>query len=506
MKNITRFALFIFVVSGSNLVTAQEPPHSRRWEARKLFDEQAERRHFMFDETDLLTNKPNYQSLSADEVTTLSAIIPDFQVNENAGPNGAYQGSPAISTDGSGNFVITWSDSRNGDSDIYAQRYASDGTALASNFKVNDDQVSASQGSPAISPDGSGNFVITWPDSRNGDSDIYAQRYASDGTALASNFRVNDDDGLTYQYVQYDPSISTDGSGNFVITWSDERNDWLQTDIYAQRYASDGTALASNFKVNDDQGSEDQGYPAISTDGSGSFVITWYDRRNGDYDIYAQRYASDGTALASNFKVNDDQGRAYQNFPSISTDGSGNFVITWTDSRNYDSDIYAQRYASDGTALASNFKVNHDQGSAYQKSPDVTLWNNRIYTAWTDNRAGGYNNDIWANVLDFTNPVGVDISEHEQSQVPSKFALHQNYPNPFNPTTKISYTTPKSNFVTLKIFDRLGREIQTLVNQFQEVNTYIVNFDASGLASGIYFYRIQAGNSFVETKKMLFMK
>ncbi len=443
----------------------------------------------------------SYQSFSAEEVKNLNAIIPDFQVNENAGPNGATQYYPAISTDGSGNFVVTWQDYRNGDRDIYAQRYASDGTVWANNFKVNDEQGSASPfSSPAISTDGSGNFVVTWVDYRNGDSDIYAQRYASDGTAWANNFKVNDEQGNAYQWA---PAISTDGSGNFVITWQDGRNG--DRDIYAQRYASDGTALASNFKVNDDQGSAGQFIPSISTDVSGNFVITWYDSRNGDSDIYAQRYASDGTALASNFKVNNDQGSTVQRSPSISTDGSGNFVITWSDERNGDFDIYAQRYASDGTAVGNNFRVSNTY-KGRQLSPEVKLWNNRIYTTWSDNRAGGTGYDIWANVLDWDNPVGVDISEHEQSQVPSKFALDQNYPNPFNPTTMISYSIPKSNFVTLKIYDRLGREVQTLVNQLQEANTYIINFHANELASGIYFYRIQVGNSIVVTKKMLFMK
>ncbi|MFX0052270.1 MAG: hypothetical protein ACFE8U_13380 [Candidatus Hermodarchaeota archaeon] len=94
----------------------------------------------------------------------------------------------------------------------------------------------------------------------------------------------------------------------------------------------------------DDQGSMDQDSPSIFTNGSGNFVITWADDRNGNSDICAQRYSSDGNALGINFKVNDDQGSMDQDSPSISTNGSGNFVITWADDRNGNSDIYAQRY------------------------------------------------------------------------------------------------------------------------------------------------------------------
>ena len=85
------------------------------------------------------------------------------------------------------------------------------------------------------------------------------------------------------------------------------------------------------------------------------------------------------------------------------------------------------------------------------------------------------------------------------------FNLAQNYPNPFNPTTKISYTIPERNNVSLKIYDMLGREVATLVNTTKEAGNYEVNFNASNLASGLYIYKIQAG-SFTQSKKMLLLK
>ncbi len=88
---------------------------------------------------------------------------------------------------------------------------------------------------------------------------------------------------------------------------------------------------------------------------------------------------------------------------------------------------------------------------------------------------------------------------------PTEFALYQNFPNPFNPATKIRYEIPTKEFVTLKIFDALGNEIKTLINEEQEAGKYSVNFDGSILASGIYYYRLTAG-LFINTKKMLFLK
>jgi hypothetical protein len=94
---------------------------------------------------------------------------------------------------------------------------------------------------------------------------------------------------------------------------------------------------------------------------------------------------------------------------------------------------------------------------------------------------------------------------YEQSSSSNLFELTQNYPNPFNPSTTINYSIPKTSFVTIKVYNILGKEIATLVNQEKLQGNYDIEFNASGLPSGIYFYRMQAG-SFVSTKKLLLLK
>jgi parallel beta-helix repeat protein len=103
--------------------------------------------------------------------------------------------------------------------------------------------------------------------------------------------------------------------------------------------------------------------------------------------------------------------------------------------------------------------------------------------------------------FEYSNIVEVNFS------LPIEFSLEQNYPNPFNPSTKIQFTIPNPpvGYVSLKVYDVLGNELATLVDEEKPVGNYEIVFDASGLASGIYFYKITAGN-FVETKKMLFLK
>ena len=91
------------------------------------------------------------------------------------------------------------------------------------------------------------------------------------------------------------------------------------------------------------------------------------------------------------------------------------------------------------------------------------------------------------------------------AEIPIKYDLSQNYPNPFNPSTKINFTIPKTGLVTLKVYDILGKEIATLVNEVKNTGSYIVEFNGSNLSSGTYFYRMQAGD-FVSIKKMMFIK
>jgi len=100
---------------------------------------------------------------------------------------------------------------------------------------------------------------------------------------------------------------------------------------------------------------------------------------------------------------------------------------------------------------------------------------------------------------------GIVTGIEDENEIPKEFSLAQNYPNPFNPSTKISWQLPVSSHVSLTIYDVLGYEVKTLVDEYKPAGNYEVEFNASSLASGIYFYKIQAG-SFVETKKMILLR
>ena len=100
---------------------------------------------------------------------------------------------------------------------------------------------------------------------------------------------------------------------------------------------------------------------------------------------------------------------------------------------------------------------------------------------------------------------GYPSDVEEDDVLPSEFALHQNYPNPFNPSTKISWQSPIGSWQSLKIFDVLGNEVVTLVNEYREAGKYELEFNAEKLSSGVYYYQLRAG-SLVQTKKMIYLK
>ena len=149
-----------------------------------------------------------------------------------------------------------------------------------------------------------------------------------------------------------------------------------------------------------------------------------------------------------------------------------------------------------------------------------TTWNLIADSVWTTNsgynwqvpnissencliRLGNYpcNYDLSDSVFKITYPV----STEEEKTLPTQFSLEQNYPNPFNPSTKIQFSLPQTTFVTLEVFNLLGKSVGVLVSEELNAGTYNHNWDATTLTSGIYFYKLQAGN-FVQTKKMILMK
>ncbi|MCF8242233.1 MAG: T9SS type A sorting domain-containing protein [Melioribacteraceae bacterium] len=277
---------------------------------------------------------------------------------------------PAITDDGSGGAIITWDDNRDGNFNIYAQKinssaalqWSADGLAVCTQ--------ASSQYFASITSDGSGGAIITWQDSRNGNPSIYAQRinasgavqWTADGVAISIN--VNGENA---------PSITGDGSGGAIITWYTFRNG--NNDIYAQSIdASGAVQWTANGLPVCTQASHQQA-PTITSDGSSGAIITWYDNRTGNQDIYAQRINSSGATLwttAAAGGVNVCTNISRQDNPTITIDGSGGAIITWFDGRAGNNDIYAQRINRNGAPQWTADGLPVCTLTSDQYSPDIS--------------------------------------------------------------------------------------------------------------------------------------
>lgn len=153
-------------------------------------------------------------------------------------------------------------------------------------------------------------------------------------------------------------------------------------------------------------------------------------------------------------------------------------------------------YAKEG------YKVMFDLG-VFDNDDKAVNRKGRIFWTPTNNDNGYQNATLLGHTwLGNTDVIATDV---EESEMPVQYSLDQNYPNPFNPATQIKYSILNAGNVSLKVYDVLGREVADLVNKHQDAGHYTVNFNASSLSSGIYFYRIESG-SFVSVKKMMLVK
>jgi hypothetical protein len=256
------------------------------------------------------------------------------------------QWMPQLICDGSGGTIVTWCDYRDGGSDIFAQRVNADGIMT---WPVDGEIVCGAidgQYYPEIVPDGSGGAIITWEDSRMAESDIYAQRVDSLGNVEWTADGVGICAASGYQSFQ---KILADGSGGAVIVWQDARNGNPYNDIYAQRVDSLGNV---EWAVNGVAVCALTGRhyaPEIISDCAGGAIIAWTDRRYGNYDIFVQRLDSNGSVQWTPSGVAVCTADSTQWFPQIVSDGSGGAIIAWTDRRNGDYDVYAQRIDSNGS-------------------------------------------------------------------------------------------------------------------------------------------------------------
>ena len=311
---------------------------------------------------------------------------PEFRVNTYTT---LAQAAASVASSSTGNFVVVWSSDQDGSVlGIFAQRYASGGAPLGSEFRVNT-YTTDMQRNPVVASDSAGNFVVAWA-SNNQDGNgygIFAQRFASTGVPLGTEFRVNTSTTSQQRFA----AVASSPAGTFVVAWDSLFQDGAGYGIFGQRYATTGVPLGGEFRVNTYTTAHQSG-PSVAADSGGNFVVTWnsYTQDGWEWGVFAQRYASTGTPLGGEFRVNT-YTTSYQDSPSVVADSAGDFVVAW---QSFGQDganrgAFAQRFAGTGVPLGGEFRVN-TYTTNYQGGPSLASDSagNFVVTWWSDTQDG----------------------------------------------------------------------------------------------------------------------
>ena len=308
--------------------------------------------------------------------------------------------TPWVLEDGNGGAVIGWTDLRNGNYDIYAQLIDSSGQTKWTENGVAVCTASGDQNSIDITFSEGRSFIFTWSDYRNGSTtDIYAQKLNENGISVWKDQGIVICNATNYQL---GPVICSDKNNGAIITWLDSRAGQSTYDIYAQRINSLGNILWTTNGVAVCNAPNSQGNPVITNDTFGGAFIVWHDYRRGTSEIYAAHLNSLGINTWTNNGIQICKTAKDQDQQKIINDNHGGLYITFADLRKsiaYENrDIYAQHLDSSGKNIWATNGVPVCTNISNQTYPGLASDNNDgIIVSWMDKRNG--NQDIYAQTI-----------------------------------------------------------------------------------------------------------
>lgn len=472
------------------------------------------------------------------------------RVHSNGTPLWAVNGIPVctkaesqnlklIIPDNNGGAIIFWEDIQGSTYNICAQRIDSTGNKLWET----DGRILYSTTNPfsqiEFVLDKNKEIFFFWSTT---EGNIYAQKVDYNGNPIWAN-------PITIcamqSSVSYLATAKSDING-IVIVWLDDRSSG-NYDVFSQWISSSGSVMWANNGVAVCNESHEQADYSVISDNFGGVAVAWADMRNANFDVYAQNIDSRGklgtnrfqfyrnglNKTISNTNPADDTllislpGLKETGYYSVTVNldslvhpavdeliiklihltttdtivfqlnGGENFIGTFIDD-------YAIDLLTSGTSPHTGFYKPYNPMSSFMSSDLNGEW---IITIEDNNIANNGTLKSWG--LIFNKGEITDVEYEVSGITPNNFFLEQNYPNPFNPSTKIRYQLPLSSDVTLKVYDILGNEIATLVNEEKPAGIYEVEFNPTSgirnLSSGIYFYQLRA-DSFTQTKKMIYLK
>jgi uncharacterized delta-60 repeat protein len=402
-----------------------------------------------------------------------------------------HDGAFALAVDGQGNVYVTGSSIGSGtDEDYTTIKYNASGV----------EQWAMRYNGPGNYEDRAYKLAIDSVDNVYVTGGSYGLGTSEDYTTIKYNASGVEQWIARYNYQGNEPdrayALAVDGEGNVYVTGS-SRTSETYFDCATLKYNSAGEEQWAARYNNPENGSD--GAKTLAVDSQGNVYITGYSlsgRRNTDY--ITVKYNSMGEEQWSalyNAPGNDDD-----NVNALAIDDQDNVYVTgrsYSSETNYD---YATlKYNTDGVNQWIARYNSPGNGRNYANALAVDGQGN-VYVAGISYGVG------WHIVTTIKYTQTSTGFEQKVLNKPVIYKLAQNYPNPFNPSTTIEFSIPKTEYVTLKIYNLLGQEVAALVSEKLTYGNYIYTWDASGLSSGVYYYRIITDTGYEQSRKLLLMK
>lgn len=391
-------------------------------------------------------------------------------------PHEYWDLNPELVVDGSGIPWVVWHSFRDATHNIYSSYFSGSNWSPATRVSSFD----AYDLEPAVAADSLGGVWVAFKSWRDANANIYTT--CNTGGFWAPPTRLTTDPGD-----DCNPSITVDKDGNIWVFWYSNRNeDW---DLYASNY--DGFAWSPAERITSDV--SDDLTPVSTVDALGNIWVLWKSYRDGNANIYSKYY--DSSSWSALIQITTDSGEDLA--PSLTCTPSNVLHCTWRTDRSGNWEIYESHY--EGASWSSPSPVTAHPSS--DMASVVTADNSgEVWTAWQTERNGNW--DIYAAIRE---QVGTEETPVTRSRMQDA-GLCQNFPNPFRASTQIEYGLPNIVNVRLDVYDLSGRLVSTLVDESKNAGSYTIVWDGRDktgkkLASGVYFYRLRAGDHTV-TKAM----
>jgi hypothetical protein len=425
--------------------------------------------------------------------------------------------NPNVTKTSDGNFVFAWS-YYSTNSKIALQKLNTSGIRQWGNspMKISGSVLEKYDMSNLVASD-NGSIILMWcgyTDSLINPQNFkyYTQKFSSGGTRVWNSTQdtVYSLGGYAQEIVNISPQVISDKNNGAIFCWTDKRPLSIQIGAYIQRVTSSGTFLfpANGTKCSLIDTSIHLNPNANINSSTNEIFVFWIEANSLQslYGIYGQRFSSSGARMWVG------SGKIFKPLDQNSTSDIDVFVKDTNVIVHYDINVYGSSSCHIKAFLTGSsgafgwfggpIEVSSKNSSKNTLSSGITNSGMSIL-AWGDDRKdiGG----IYAQNINYNGNIGPVSVRNIGTGIVTKYELEQNYPNPFNQITNIKFQITNKSDVSLRVYDVSGREVATLVNEEFVAGSYLVRFDAESLASGVYFYRLQAGD-FTDTRKLILLK